>query len=113
MSTSCRSILLSSAEVMSGWNSLKCIAASGAKSQLSRWGARLIGREDEDVSEAVRDILETEGIRVLLNAKCISLAKHDGRIAVGVKCDEGPPDVLSRHVLLAVGRTPNTNDLGL
>jgi pyruvate/2-oxoglutarate dehydrogenase complex dihydrolipoamide dehydrogenase (E3) component len=76
-------------------------------------GPRLIGREDEDVSGAVRDILETEGIRVLLNAKCISLAKHDGRIAVGVKCDEGPLQVLGSHVLLAVGRTPNTNDLGL
>src|SRR5207253_6036121 len=76
-------------------------------------GARLIGREDEDVSAALRDILETEGIRVLLNAKCISLAKHDGRIAVGAECDKGPPEVLGSHVLLAVGRTPNTNDLGL
>jgi pyruvate/2-oxoglutarate dehydrogenase complex dihydrolipoamide dehydrogenase (E3) component len=41
------------------------------------------------------------------------LAKHDGRIAVGVECDDGPPEVLGTHVLLAVGRTPNTSDLGL
>jgi len=47
------------------------------------------------------------------NAKCISLAKRDSRIAVGIKCDDGPPEVLGTHVLLAVGRTPNTNDLGL
>ncbi len=74
---------------------------------------RLIGREDEDVSEEVRKILEMEEIRVLANAKCISLAKPDSRIAVGIECDEGPPEVLGTHVLLAVGRTPNTTDLGL
>ena len=85
----------------------------GSEVTIVEMGPRLIAREDEDVSAAVRDILEREGIRVLLNAKCISLAKHDGRIAVGVKCDEGPPEVLGSHVLLAVGRTPNTKDLGL
>jgi pyruvate/2-oxoglutarate dehydrogenase complex dihydrolipoamide dehydrogenase (E3) component len=85
----------------------------GSEVTIVEVGPRLIGREDEDISAAVRDILETEGIRVLLNAKCISLAKHDGRTAVGVDCDEGPPEVLGSHVLLAVGRTPNTNDLGL
>jgi pyruvate/2-oxoglutarate dehydrogenase complex dihydrolipoamide dehydrogenase (E3) component len=74
---------------------------------------RLIAREDEDVSQAVREILESEGIRIRLNAKCISLAKRDGRIAVGVDCAEDPPEVLGTHVLLAVGRTPNTHDLGL
>jgi pyruvate/2-oxoglutarate dehydrogenase complex dihydrolipoamide dehydrogenase (E3) component len=76
-------------------------------------GPRLIGREDEDVSEAVREVLDAEGIRFRLNAKCISLASHEGRIAVAVQCDEGPPEVLGTHVLLAVGRTPNTDDLGL
>ncbi len=74
---------------------------------------RLIGREDEDISATVREILENEGIRIRLNAKCISLAKRDGRIAVGAECSEGPPEVLGTHVLLAVGRVPNTNDLGL
>jgi len=73
----------------------------------------LIGREDEDVSEAVRETLEIEGIRIRPNAKCISLAKRDSRIAVGIECDEGPPEVLGTHLLLAVGRTPNTSDLGL
>jgi pyruvate/2-oxoglutarate dehydrogenase complex dihydrolipoamide dehydrogenase (E3) component len=76
-------------------------------------GPRLIGREDEDVSEAVREVLDAECIRFRLNTKCISLANHDSRIAVGVQCDEGPPEVLGTHVLLAVGRTPNTDDLGL
>jgi pyruvate/2-oxoglutarate dehydrogenase complex dihydrolipoamide dehydrogenase (E3) component len=85
----------------------------GSEVTIVEMGPRLIGREDEDVSATVRDILEAEGIRVLLDAKCISLAKHDSRTAVGVKCDDGPPEVLGSHVLLAVGRTPNTNDLGL
>ena len=85
----------------------------GSEVTIVEMGPRLIGREDEDVSEAVREILEAEGIRVLLNAKCISLAKHDAGTAVGVECDDGPPEVLGSHVLLAVGRTPNTQDLGL
>jgi pyruvate/2-oxoglutarate dehydrogenase complex dihydrolipoamide dehydrogenase (E3) component len=85
----------------------------GSEVTIVEMGPRLIGREDEDVSQTVREILENEGIRIRLNAKCISLAKHDGGIAVHTECDEGPPDVLGTHVLLAVGRTPNTHDLGL
>jgi pyruvate/2-oxoglutarate dehydrogenase complex dihydrolipoamide dehydrogenase (E3) component len=85
----------------------------GSEVTIVEMGPRLIGREDEDVSEAVREILEIEGIRIWPNAKCISLAKRGGRIEVGIKCDEGPPEVLGTHVLLAVGRTPNTDDLGL
>jgi len=85
----------------------------GSEVTIVEMGPRLIGREDEDISEAVRQILEAEGIQIRLNAKCISLAKRDSRIAVGIGCDEGPPEVLGTHVLLAVGRTPNTHDLGL
>ena len=85
----------------------------GSEVTIVEKGPRLIAREDEDVSEAVREILETEGIRIRLNANCLSLAKRDDRIAVGVECDGGPPEVLGTHLLLAVGRTPNTNDLGL
>ncbi len=85
----------------------------GSEVTIVEKGPRLIGREDEDVSDAVREILEVEGIRIRANAKCISLAKRDTRIAVGMECDEGPPEVVGTHVLLAVGRTPNTRDLGL
>jgi pyruvate/2-oxoglutarate dehydrogenase complex dihydrolipoamide dehydrogenase (E3) component len=85
----------------------------GSEVTIVEMGPRLIGREDEDVSQAVREILEAEGIRVRLSAKCISLAKRESRIAVGMECKEGPPEVLGTHVLLAVGRTPNTHDLGL
>jgi pyruvate/2-oxoglutarate dehydrogenase complex dihydrolipoamide dehydrogenase (E3) component len=85
----------------------------GSEVTVVEMGPRLIGREDEDVSQAVREILEAEGIDIRLNAKCISLAKRDGGVAVGLTCEEGPPEVVGTHVLLAVGRTPNTNDLGL
>ena len=76
-------------------------------------GPRLIAREDDDVSDAVREILEAEGIRIRLNAKCISLAKHERGVGVHVDCQEGAPEVFGTHVLLAVGRIPNTSDLGL
>jgi pyruvate/2-oxoglutarate dehydrogenase complex dihydrolipoamide dehydrogenase (E3) component len=85
----------------------------GSEVTIVEMGPRLIGREDEDVSEAVQKIAELEGIRVRLNAKCISLAKRGSGVAVGMECDEGPQEVSGSHVLLAVGRTPNTHDLGL
>lgn len=85
----------------------------GSEVTIVEMGPRLIGREDEDVSQAVRDIMENEGIRIRLNAKCISLAPHGRGIAVGVDCQEAPPVAIGTHVLLAVGRTPNTSDLGL
>ncbi len=85
----------------------------GGEVTIVEMGPRLIGREDEDISEAVREILEAEGINIRLDAKCISLAKRDDGIAVGMECDDGPPEAIGTHVLLAVGRTPNTSDLGL
>ena len=85
----------------------------GSEVTIVEMGPRLIGREDEDVSQAVREILEAEGVNIRVNAKCISLARHDCGVAVGLTCEEGPPEVLGTHVLLAVGRTPNTSDLGL
>jgi pyruvate/2-oxoglutarate dehydrogenase complex dihydrolipoamide dehydrogenase (E3) component len=85
----------------------------GSEVTIVEMAPRLIGREDEDVSQAVREILEAEGIHIRLNAKCISLARRDGDVAVRVDCEDGPPDVLGTHVLLAVGRVPNTSDLDL
>jgi pyruvate/2-oxoglutarate dehydrogenase complex dihydrolipoamide dehydrogenase (E3) component len=73
----------------------------------------LIAREDEDVSGEVRNILQGEGIVVRTSATCIGLAPHQQGVAVSVNCDEGPPDAVGSHVLLAVGRRPNTDDLGL
>jgi len=73
----------------------------------------LVAREDEDVSTAVKEILEGEGIHVRLDAECISFSPRGSDIAVGVDCRSGDREVLASHVLLAVGRQPNTDDLGL
>ncbi len=74
---------------------------------------RLIAREDEDISTAIQDILTNEGITVRVNAECISFRPVGEDIGVGVDCTEGEPEIVGSHVLLAVGRTPNTYDLGL
>jgi len=85
----------------------------GAQVTVVEMGPRLIAREDEDVSEAVRDILAREGIEIRLNARCIGARPHEGGIAVSAVCEEGPPEVVGSHVLLAIGRRPVTDDLGL
>jgi len=76
-------------------------------------GPRLIGREDEDISAAVQSILEGEGVRFRLNAKCINLARRGDGVGAGLACAGGSPEVVGSHLLLAVGRRPNTDDLGL
>jgi pyruvate/2-oxoglutarate dehydrogenase complex dihydrolipoamide dehydrogenase (E3) component len=85
----------------------------GSEVTIVEMGSRLIGREDEDVSDAVREIVENEGIRVRLKAKCIAVSRRGDKIAVGADCAEAPAEILGTHLLLAVGRTPNTSDLGL
>jgi pyruvate/2-oxoglutarate dehydrogenase complex dihydrolipoamide dehydrogenase (E3) component len=73
----------------------------------------LCRREDEDVSSAIREIVEKEGIEVRLNAKCIGFSGHGEEIGAHVDCTAGAPEISGSHVLLAVGRRPNTDDLGL
>jgi len=74
---------------------------------------RVIGREDKDVSDAVQEILEKEGIHFRLQAECMTGKRHGDKIVVDVECEEGPPEVEGTHLLLATGRKPNTADLGL
>jgi pyruvate/2-oxoglutarate dehydrogenase complex dihydrolipoamide dehydrogenase (E3) component len=74
---------------------------------------RVAQREDPDIADAVKEILESEGIHLRFDAECIALAPKDSNILVSVNCAEGEPKILGSHVLLALGRTPNTNDLGL
>ncbi len=85
----------------------------GSEVTIIEMGSRLIGREDPDVSAEVRKILENEGVHLRLDAKCISFRKEGDKIAAGVDCQDGDREVLGSHVLLAVGRVPNTDDLGL
>ena len=74
---------------------------------------RLIPRDDEDISNAVQNILEGEGVQFELGAECVSLANRGMNIDVTISCDDEPRSITGTHVLLAVGRVPNTDDLGL
>ncbi len=85
----------------------------GAEVTVIERSPRLVSREDADISEALRTILANEGITVRTGATCISLARHDSGIAVSVDCTDGEPVAVGSDVLLAVGRRPNTDDLGL
>lgn len=85
----------------------------GSEVTVVEMASRLIQREDEDISAAVKDVLEKEGIVTRVDAECISFAPHGNDIAVGVACATGEPEIIGSHVLLAVGRRPNTDDLGL
>ena len=76
-------------------------------------GSRLIWHEDEDVSAAVKDILEAEGIRIRLDAECLGFAQRGSDIAISVDCESRTQEIVGSHILLAVGRRPNTDDLGL
>jgi pyruvate/2-oxoglutarate dehydrogenase complex dihydrolipoamide dehydrogenase (E3) component len=85
----------------------------GSEVTIIEKSSRLVPREDEDVSACVQSILEGEGITVRLDAECIELAPNAQGIQAGAKCSKGEPVIVGSHVLLAVGRTPNTQDLGL
>ena len=74
---------------------------------------RLIAREDEDVSEAVREILEGEGVAVRLKAECLGFEQGPGGVRMNIDCELDATPIDASHLLLAVGRTPNTDDLGL
>lgn len=84
----------------------------GAQVTVVERSARLLPREDQDVSDGVRAILEAEGVRFELGAECLSLARAGDRIVVGAACGAGD-GITGSHVLLAVGRQPNTEGLGL
>jgi pyruvate/2-oxoglutarate dehydrogenase complex dihydrolipoamide dehydrogenase (E3) component len=85
----------------------------GSEVTVVEMGPRLIQREDEEVSEAIKTILESEGIEIRLGAECIAFEKRGDKVAVQVDCSSGDNTVTGSHALLAVGRVPNTNDLGL
>jgi len=85
----------------------------GAKVTIVEMAERLIAREDPDVSDEIRKILEAEGIAVRLNHKCLDAHRHGKDIAIGLECEGPHKHARGSHLLLAVGRVPNTDDLGL
>src|SRR4030095_3313692 len=85
----------------------------GSEVTIVERGPRLIHREDEDVSENIKTILEGEAIKIRLDAEGIGFEKRGDKVAVQFDCTIGDKTVIGSHTLLAVGRMPNTNDLGL
>ncbi|HLS87057.1 MAG TPA: FAD-containing oxidoreductase [Burkholderiales bacterium] len=85
----------------------------GSRVTVVEMAPHLVGREDEDVSSAIEGFFEEEGVALRLNAKCLSLQKEPDGVSIGLECREGAPREKGTHLLLAVGRTANTDDLGL
>jgi pyruvate/2-oxoglutarate dehydrogenase complex dihydrolipoamide dehydrogenase (E3) component len=85
----------------------------GSRVTVVEMGPRLVRREDEDVSLAIQDFLRAEGIALRLDAQCLSLQNEGDGISIGLDCRDGVPSESGTHLLLAVGRVPNTGDLGL
>ncbi len=85
----------------------------GSKVTIIDRGSRLIRREDEDVSEEIKRILSDEGITFRLKANCLSGELDGDKIKINVDCSSGDKHVVGSHLLLATGRQPNTDDLGL
>jgi len=85
----------------------------GSEVTIIEMASRLVQREDPDISTAIQDVLIGEGITLRLNARCIRVSGHPGAITAHVDCGEGSRSIHGTHLLLAVGRQPNTDDLGL
>jgi pyruvate/2-oxoglutarate dehydrogenase complex dihydrolipoamide dehydrogenase (E3) component len=85
----------------------------GSEVTIIEKSSRLVSHEDEDVSASIRSFLEKEGIHIRTSAECIHFKPQGNDIAAGVDCTHDPSDSIGSHVLLAVGRRPNTDDLGL
>ena len=85
----------------------------GSEVTILEKGSRLVGHEDEDTSATLKEILEAEGIKIRLNAECIGFAKDVDGVVAHSNCTLESPAIHGSHVLLAIGRRPNTDDLGL
>ena len=85
----------------------------GAEVTVIEKGERLIRREDEEISESIKNLLESEGIDVRVNTDCIALEKRDDDVVCKIKCNDNAKEAVGSHLLLAVGRQPNTQDLEL
>jgi pyruvate/2-oxoglutarate dehydrogenase complex dihydrolipoamide dehydrogenase (E3) component len=85
----------------------------GSEVTVIELGPRLVAREDEDVSRAIADFLAQEEINIRLNSKVAALEKRGDKIAVTIEGGDAKSQILGSHVLVAIGRRPNTDDLGL
>ncbi len=86
----------------------------GSEVTIVERNSRIVSREDPDVSEELQRFLEEEGVKFRLDATCLDgLPQDSDQILINVDCEKGDRQVVGSHLLLAVGRVPNTDDLGL
>jgi pyruvate/2-oxoglutarate dehydrogenase complex dihydrolipoamide dehydrogenase (E3) component len=85
----------------------------GSEVTVIELASRLVAREDEDVSQAIGDFLAEEGIDIRVNSRVVGVEKQGDKIAVTVETGGARSQVVGSHVLVAIGRRPNTDDLGL
>ncbi|WP_029033147.1 FAD-containing oxidoreductase [Salinimicrobium terrae] len=85
----------------------------GSKVTILERGTQLMKKEDDDIAEAITGIIKDSGIKVLLNSNCIKGTQREGEIVLTYDCEEGAKEIKTPHLLLAAGRVPNTDDLGL
>jgi len=85
----------------------------GSRVTVVEMGPRVVAREDDDVSLEIQKFLVEEGIELRLDAECVSVQKEAEGLSIGLSCKSGAPRERGTHLLLAVGRVPNTDDLGV
>jgi pyruvate/2-oxoglutarate dehydrogenase complex dihydrolipoamide dehydrogenase (E3) component len=85
----------------------------GSKVTVIEKESRLLSHEDVEVAAAIQAALEAEGIQVRLGAECVDLGRDGESVTANVHCSTGSPQVTGSHLLVAMGRMPNTDDLGL
>src|SRR5262249_12350652 len=85
----------------------------GSQVTILERGPHLTKSEDVDVSVAIEEIMRQEGINVWLDSNCIGFKRHREGVVARADGSDGAREILGSHVLLAVGRVPNTGDLGL
>ena len=85
----------------------------GSRVTVIEKGPRIVAHEDDDVSAALKTVLEGEGIEIRESATCLGVEKRGEKIAVAVSTGGAKGEIVGSHLLVAVGRVPNTNDLGL
>jgi pyruvate/2-oxoglutarate dehydrogenase complex dihydrolipoamide dehydrogenase (E3) component len=85
----------------------------GAQVTIVEYAERLIAREDQDVSDLARRLLEAEGIEVVVGARDFAVARQGAGLTLNLTANGAPRTIAGSHLLMAIGRRPNTDGLGL
>ncbi len=85
----------------------------GSQVTIVQRSGRILSREDDDIAEAITEILKNEGIDICIDTGDYSVEKRDGGVFMEMRCEGKPHQVAGSHLLVATGRRPNTDDLGL